>query len=279
MFIFVSGPYSAQGGQRGHPNQVEANIRLAEEAGIALTRKGHIPFIPHTMMRGWENEFDIPRELALAVCRGWVTRCDALLYLGSSPGADAELETARATGLMIFTSLEDIPAASDTASGSSGSRIGQSGMSLEALTGYLAEYHECMESYRHTYETIWQAGGVFAAISAGLVAFGDRGEGGALALGQVLAPLPVIFWYLGVFRPMNRYGEMRNDRLKDIEAILDVIPGLEMRQVRGYTQARKAQSRLGRMLRLRFRVSEIVTVFGLGVLVTQIILAWKYLLG
>ncbi|OXY99963.1 hypothetical protein BEK98_01845 [Streptomyces diastatochromogenes] len=104
-----------------------------------------------------------------------------------------------------------------------------------------------MESYRHTYATIWQAGGLFVAISAGVLALG---KGSYIV---ALAPIPIAFWYFGIFLPMNRYGEIRNARLVDIEKKLnETVPGLKMEH---YGRLSKFRSEK------RLRVSRAVAIF------------------
>jgi hypothetical protein len=87
------------------------------------------------------------------------------------------------------------------------------------LQAYLTEYQQCMESYRHTYQTIWQVGSIFAAITGGLFAFTGEAEG--LPPGQVFAPVPLLFWYVGVFLPMDQYGEVRRKRLVALEEFMN----------------------------------------------------------
>ena len=145
--------------------------------------------------------------------------------------------------------------------------------------GYIAEYEECGASYRHTYSTIWQAGGLFGVISGALIAVGSTEGGGIDPLIQVLAPLPFLFWYLGIFRPMNKYGEWRSERLVDIETKLEELePELDMRHFRRYDRDRKDESALYRWVTFKWiwqpRVSEIVTIFGMSVLVAEIVLIW-----
>lgn len=113
MFIYVSGPYSASESlsRDERAEQITANIDRANEAGIALAAKGHCPFVPHTMMSGWEDQHGVPREVALGVCVKWVGRCDALLLLGRSAGADAEHNAAVHLGLPVFHTVEEVQAA------------------------------------------------------------------------------------------------------------------------------------------------------------------------
>lgn len=219
MFIYVSGPYSADEAEK-----LEKNIFLADEAGRSLLKKGHTPFVPHTMMKSWEQR-GIPREDVLKVCRSWLERCDALLHLGSSVGADTELRRAEELGLRIFRTLDEVPQSED---------IEMEGWSEQKVTAYLTEYEQCQESYRHTYQTIWQAGAIFVAVSAGIVALWDKSKGFSPWM-IILAPLPFLFWYVGIFRPMNKYGELRRGILRDIERTLNkLIPGLSLKHFSEY---------------------------------------------
>ena len=215
MFIYVSGPYSAPASldPEGRQAKVASNVEIANSLGLKLAEMGHIPFVPHTMMSGWEDAGGLGRERAMNVCHRWVDQCDALFYIASSSGADSERERAVALGIPVYRELKDIPVVNPDL---------PPVLSADARDALLTEYRECMASYRHTYATIWQAGGIFTAISAAVVALSAKltlGEAGAgkpdlLAL---LAPIPFLFWWWGIFRPMNRYGEWRNDRLVEIE--------------------------------------------------------------
>jgi hypothetical protein len=226
------------------------------------------------MLRGWEDQQKMPRELVMAVATQWLARCDALFRIGASPGADAEWAMAIRLGLPVYVRLEDVPHATADPSGQP-----RQGLSAEAFQASITEYEQCMESYRHTYETIWQASALFAAISAAIVAFGDR----IGSVSDLIAPLPVIFWYLGIFRPMNRYGEARNDRLVEIEESLSrAIPGLDMRHYRRFSALRKSESGLRRALTLQWlrrpRVKEVVTIFGVSLIALEVYLLVRALL-
>jgi hypothetical protein len=111
MYVYVSGPYSPRDGEM-NPTQrarvIEENIEKANEVALAIARKGHFPFVPHTMMRGWEDSYGISRGLALHICHRWVEQCDALFFIGDSPGAISELEVAQKHHLKIYTHIDDI---------------------------------------------------------------------------------------------------------------------------------------------------------------------------
>lgn len=82
------------------------------------------------------------------------------------------------------------------------------------------EYEHLAAGYRHTYQTVWQAGSVFMVISTALLAFGASEQAtttGLAALIKWIWPLPFFFWWLGIFTPMDRYGKSRLQRLKELE--------------------------------------------------------------
>jgi hypothetical protein len=279
MFIYVSGPYSAPSEPEAtRRNKVEENIRLANDAAVEIAKKGHVPFVPHSMMDEWEDDGRLGRDRAMELCHQWVKKCDALYFIAPSPGAETERALAKQHKIPIYRSLDDIPDASPALT---------SGLSEEAREAYLVEYQECMDSYRHTYTTIWQAGAIFAAISAAVVAFSkaSASAGGSADIApwiQVLAPVPFLFWWWGIFVPMNRYGEQRNDRLNEIEELLNepTTPGLRMCHVSRFSRGRKGESEWLRVIKLKWvwqpRVKEVVTIFGAAVLVLEIYLLRKH---
>jgi len=106
--IYIAGPYSA--------DTSEGKIRNTEsaiDAALAIFSKGHFPYIPHlthfvdkhaerkNITIEWKNwiKWDMP----------WLEVCDALFYLGSSPGAELELRYARKSRKQIFYTLDEIP--------------------------------------------------------------------------------------------------------------------------------------------------------------------------
>lgn len=140
------------------------------------------------------------------------------------------------------------------------------------------EYQQCAESYRHTYATIWQAGGLFGIVSGALVGL-SASDGTLPPIIQVLAPLPLLFWYLGIFRPMNRYGELRGERLAEIELILGgKVSGLCMKHFCSYEESRKSESRLSCAPPLKWvrepRVSEMAAILGAALIVGEFYLVW-----
>ena len=125
--IYVAGPYTAETGA----GKV-SNVKRAIDVGIALFKKGHIPFIPHLThfvdLRAKEKGIPIAWEEYIRWDLGWLSLCDAVIYLGSSPGADLELASAQRLGKRVFHSLDDVPtarAARDGRDGSKSRRPGQ----------------------------------------------------------------------------------------------------------------------------------------------------------
>lgn len=288
MYIYVSGPYSASNVQAADKKmKIEKNIEEANEVAVRLAHKGHFPFVPHTMMRGWEDEQKVERSLALNICKKWVEKCDALYFIATSPGAEEEKQVAVALNMPIYRNLDDIP---DVILDS------HARLSPEAVAAYLIEYEQCMDSYRHTYATIWQAGSIFAAVSAAIIAFASKSTDGSIPWWiQLLAPVPVLFWWWGIYWPMNRYGEWRSNRLKSIENLLSeggAAPDLSMEHFRRFDRERKGDVKeketikdrgirysKERLLKVKFlwqpRVSEVVTIFGLAILLLEIHLIIK----
>ena|SRR5689334_18222560 len=109
LHIYVAGPYTA-----AKLDGLERNAKAAIDAGIAILKKGHIPFIPHLThyvdLRAHELDIEISWAEYMKWDEAWLDKCDALLYLGPSRGADIELSRAMIKGLQIFYSLTEIPA-------------------------------------------------------------------------------------------------------------------------------------------------------------------------
>ena len=112
MKIYVAGPYGAQEWEKAEHDvcrTVHHNVREAIEVGIALIEKGHTPFIPHlSHFIQMEMEYPLPPAYWYSLDKEWLAVCDALFYMGSSYGADAELELAKELGLKVFTTLDEV---------------------------------------------------------------------------------------------------------------------------------------------------------------------------
>ena len=106
MRIYIAGPLSAT-----FQRDMYKNAERAIDTGLKLIQMGHFPFIPH-MTAFLPSPFGITSEEWLAWGLEWLRQCDAILYLGPSPGADAELKLAQELGLEVFYRAEDVPDAS-----------------------------------------------------------------------------------------------------------------------------------------------------------------------
>lgn len=110
MRIYVAGPYTAE-----TPEQVLDNVHRAIDAGLALIRIGHQPFIPH--LTHWIEKRaqrtlgeGIPYAWYLEYDRFWLEQCEALLLIGSSPGAEQERRWAVVRSMPVYTALDQVPA-------------------------------------------------------------------------------------------------------------------------------------------------------------------------
>lgn len=109
MIVYVSGPYSAPTEEERQENVTEA-IR----AGIEVIKRGHVALIPHLThfvdeTARLEQDLVIHYEEWMRQDLALLERCDALLFLASSPGADRERQRAEDLGQVIYDSIEDVP--------------------------------------------------------------------------------------------------------------------------------------------------------------------------
>ena len=109
MLIYVAGPFTSP-----TEDGIEANIRAAIDAGIAIVDRGHWPMIPHLNrlidLRYEETGRERPGwHFWMAFTNAQLLACDALFYVASSPGADVERAVAEQRGMLVFTCIEDVP--------------------------------------------------------------------------------------------------------------------------------------------------------------------------
>lgn len=109
--IYIAGPYTPSNSDIHDAARVaNKNTMEAIHAGIAVIKRGHIPFIPHlTHFIHLETDEPLPVNFYYEYDKVWLNCCDALLFLGESTGANEELALAKEKNLMIFRALEEIP--------------------------------------------------------------------------------------------------------------------------------------------------------------------------
>jgi hypothetical protein len=106
--IYIAGPYSA--------TEVAVrinNVQMALHAARSLIDKGWAPFVPHLSHYADDYYRAIRKPLEYEGYIWWdnsfLDVCDALYYLGSSPGADAELARAITMGLPTYRRMSEVP--------------------------------------------------------------------------------------------------------------------------------------------------------------------------
>ena len=106
--IYIAGPYS--GKSQGIINK---NVRKAIDAGLIILGKGHYPFIPHLThyvdRRAAKTGFKVEWRDYIEWDLIYLQACDALFFLGHSPGADIELKAAQKMKKIIFNDIKSIP--------------------------------------------------------------------------------------------------------------------------------------------------------------------------
>jgi hypothetical protein len=106
--IYIAGPYSADTAKKRHENVI-----VAIDAGLAVWKKGHYPYIPHLTHfvdhRAKITKMSMEWTDYIAWDRAWLESCDALLFLGSSKGSELELEYAKQQDKKIFFNVNSIP--------------------------------------------------------------------------------------------------------------------------------------------------------------------------
>ncbi|OLE54243.1 MAG: hypothetical protein AUG51_09225 [Acidobacteria bacterium 13_1_20CM_3_53_8] len=110
MLIAVAGPYSADTSE-----QRQRNLDAMNEAAAAVMMRGHIPVIGVNAalpvvecLRAEANRYEAIMAISLAL----VNKCEAILMIGESPGANRERDIIKGKGLPVYKDVSEIPLAS-----------------------------------------------------------------------------------------------------------------------------------------------------------------------
>lgn len=109
MWIMLAGRYSA-------PTAVErkANLDALNATALAVYARGHLPVIGlnNALPLFGEDTTDRTRNAdVMRVSLALAERCDAILMVSHSGGADREMDLFRAAAKPVFERMDDIPPA------------------------------------------------------------------------------------------------------------------------------------------------------------------------
>jgi Domain of unknown function (DUF4406) len=110
MLIAVAGPYSAE-----TKEQRQRNLDALNEAAATILKLGHIPLIGVNAALPVVECLDADSdryEAMMTISLALVDKCDAILMIGSSPGANRERDLVKAKGSPVYETVEEITAAS-----------------------------------------------------------------------------------------------------------------------------------------------------------------------
>ena len=93
----------------------------------------------------------------------------------------------------------------------------------QKLEAFKVEYQKAADRYDNIYKAIWTNFSYMAIVAGGILTFGKDKLG--IYMAGFLAFVPLIFWWLASFEPMNRYGDRVVDRLADIEKRINTLLG------------------------------------------------------
>jgi hypothetical protein len=85
------------------------------DAGLRLAEAGHLPVVPHLShyldRHATRSGLSLPYRFWMDLDLALLARCDGLLSIGSSPGADQERAEAERLGLPVWRSVDEVPPA------------------------------------------------------------------------------------------------------------------------------------------------------------------------
>lgn len=116
MLILIAGPYRS--GTGDDPGRMAANVAAMEAYVLPLYERGHTPVLgewlalPVLHAAGSQKVGDaVYEQIFHPHCERLLAHCDAVLRVGgASVGADAMVALAQQLGLLVYRSLDEIPA-------------------------------------------------------------------------------------------------------------------------------------------------------------------------
>ena len=93
--------------------------------------------------------------------------------------------------------------------------------SKEAIDIYKMEYERCAQRYNDLYNAAWTNFSYMALVAGGILSFG--GSRFVTPFTAFLACLPLLFWWLATFEPLNRYGDHVEQQILKIEKALNAL--------------------------------------------------------
>lgn len=89
---------------------------------------------------------------------------------------------------------------------------------------YKMEYERCAQRYDDLYGAAWTNFSYIALIAGAILTFGS--DSFMTELSIFVATLPLLFWWIATFEPLNRYGDQVQSRAACIEKLLNELIGI-----------------------------------------------------
>ena len=111
---------------------------------------------------------------------------------------------------------------------------------------YMHAYEIAARRYENIYQSTWTIFSYMSAITAAIFTF----AGSRLYIEPLLACglLPLIYWFLTTYLPLDRYGNASLEDLKRLEKLLS-SSGIDVRQFTGFDKKRREQGQQFRRAR------------------------------
>jgi hypothetical protein len=84
-------------------------------------------------------------------------------------------------------------------------QVQEPALTKDAIDVYKMEYETCAKRYNDLYSAAWTNFSYMALFAGGILTFG--GTRFVTSLTAFLSCLPLLFWWIATFEPLNRYGD------------------------------------------------------------------------